>query len=628
MGQIFGLGGMHDAGELQRAVFAMAEVTRRPHQPPPACWLDATVGVAFGHIPDSAASSTDEGRGDTAARLPLPCVLDGVFYRGTPAEVAQPEAYLLAGYAELGDDLLEQLDGSFSFALYLRDQHRLIVANDRFSSRTLYWTQSAGRLAFASELKTLLAVPGLPVELDHATLAQCAGFNRILGHGTLVRNVSRFPGATILQWNEPSGAHLRQYWQLGEAIAQRRQLTPERRDEIVETFRDAVRIRASRSAPVGISLSGGVDSRAIAAVIDADGIQAISCTTGFAGSADQRLAAQVARIAGTDHHFFQLTREAISDYPQALRSAAFVRDELLLGGGFPGRLLEQFCVTFGIRTLLRGHGGENLKLAEAWPFQVTPAVLQMRSPEELGRHLRRGLASCPPDVDLDRLLPGNGKTSVSHILDAAVADAIAIHPGLTAAEVMSALYLVQNDGIEVPLTRNGLRGRAEMALPFIDYRLLDLVLSTRVPDRCDTGIHAAILQRLSPRMLAVGNSNTGAPVDASWWRLYVTDKANTLLRRLRVPGFRHYHYMEHWLQGFLAEQVRAIVLDERTLRRGIFPPKALADLMARAHGDTRMSRLVNFVMNVEIWCRLFIDREDPRANSDGPAAYGTTRASV
>jgi asparagine synthase (glutamine-hydrolysing) len=98
-------------------------------------------------------------------------------------------------------------------------------------------------------------------------------------------------------------------------------------------------------------------------------------------------------------------------------------------------------------------------------------------------------------------------------------------------------------------------------------------------------------------------------VDASRFRVLVTDKVNTLLKRLKVPGFRHYHYMEQWLQGFLAEQVRAIVLDERTLARGVFPRGALIALMERARGDSGMSRLVNFVMNVEIWCRLFMDGE-------------------
>jgi asparagine synthase (glutamine-hydrolysing) len=614
MGQVFGLTGIHDAAELRRVLGRMGDVMRRASQPAPLLWMDPAEGVGLGVVPDvSPSEGADESR-ETAGQLSVPGVIDGLFYRGAHAGSVEPAAGVLSDYTLQGPRLLESLDGSFCLALWIRSEKQLIVANDRFSTRTLYWTESAGRLVFASELKALLMVPGITIQLDPSAMAQCAGFNRILGDRTLVRQVSRLPGAAILEWNQASGSRLRRYWQMDEVVAERTPLTDARRDAVVEAFRDAVRVRTASAGPLGLSLSGGLDSRAIAAVLGSDGIRAHSCTTGFAGSADQRLAAQVSAVAGTRHHFFELQKDVIATYPQALRHAAFVRDELLLFGGFPGRLTEQFCAATGTRTLLRGHGGENLKLAEAWPFQVTPAVAAMRRPEELRPHLRRVLASCPADVDLDPLL-GMERGGAAAALDSAIEEAIGGHGSLSAAEVMSTLYLVQNDGREVPLTRNGLRGVADMAVPFIDYPLLDLVLATRVQDRRDVSLHVAILRRLSPRMLRIGNSNTGAPVDASPLRLFATDKANTLLKRLRVPGFRHYHYMDEWLQGFLAEQVRAIVLDERTLTRGMFHRDVLTALMERARSDRRMSRLVNFVMNVEIWCRLFVDGEGFQADS-------------
>jgi asparagine synthase (glutamine-hydrolysing) len=610
MSQIFGLGGIHDAGQLQQAMTQMARAIRRAYQPAARIWVDSVAGVGLGCVPSSQASAL-AATPNTGATATPPCVVDGVLYRGPFAGDLAPERALLERYRSSGEALLDDLDGSFCLALYLDDRRQLVVANDRFSTRTLYWTENAGRFLFASEMKALIAVPGLPTDLDRSAMAQSAGFSRILDHRTLVRNVWCLPGATMLEWREGSSVRLRRYWHIESRVSERQPMTSERRDSLIEAFRDSVEVRAKQAAPLGISLSGGLDSRAIAAVLASEAIPEVSCTTGFPGSADQRLAAQVAVVARTDHHFFELRKEAIAEYPQALRAAAFVRDEPLLFGGFPGRLQERFCQTFGIRTLLRGHGGENLKLAEAWPFQVTPTVFRMDRPAELRPHLRHVLASCPADADLDGLLAGTGSEPVATLLDAAIDEALAPHDTLTPPEIMSVLYLLQNDGREVPLTRNGLRGRAEMALPFVDYRVLDLALGTRVQDRCDAETHIAIMRRCAPALLRIGNSNTGAPVDASRLRVLVTDKANTLLKRLRVPGFRHYHYMEQWLNGFLAEQVRAIVLDERTLSRGVFPRRALTGLMDRARGDTGMSRLVNFVMNVEIWCRLFLDGERP-----------------
>jgi asparagine synthase (glutamine-hydrolysing) len=236
----------------------------------------------------------------------------------------------------------------------------------------------------------------------------------------------------------------------------------------------------------------------------------------------------------------------------------------------------------------------------------------------LSFYLKRNLSVCPPGVDLSKLFQGTAAPA-STVADDTIDELVARYQGLTAAEAMSSLYLSQNDGIEVPITRNGLRGYAEMALPFLDYRFLDLLLSTRVQDRCNQDIHRSILERFAPALLGIPNSNTGAPVEASPFRLFATDKINTVLKRLRVPGFRHYHYMEAWLKGFLADQVRAIVLDERTLSRGVFSRGYLTEIVERARGDSRMSRLLNFVMNFEIWCRLFRDGDGLQPASEAPA---------
>src|SRR5262249_34676970 len=118
---------------------------------------------------------------------------------------------------------------------------------------------------------------------------------------------------------------------------------------------------------------------------------------------------------------------------------------------------------------------------------------------------------------------------------------------LSAAEAVSLMYLHINDGAVVAAFRNCLRGYAEMALPYLDGDFLELVLGTRVSDRSDSTIHHHLIRTLCPPLMRIANSNTGVPLDASRLRLAVTGKILTLLRRLRVPGFRHYHYLEVWM---------------------------------------------------------------------------------
>jgi len=109
--------------------------------------------------------------------------------------------------------------------------------------------------------------------------------------------------------------------------------------------------------------------------------------------------------------------------------------------------------------------------------------------------------------------------------------------------------------------------------------------------------------------MSISNSNTGAPLDASSLRLALMDKFNSIMRRLQVPGFRHYHYMELWIKNFLSEQVRALVLDSRTLSRGLYDREYLSQLVERARTDASLSRLLNLIVNIEIWFRLFCDGE-------------------
>jgi asparagine synthase (glutamine-hydrolysing) len=334
------------------------------------------------------------------------------------------------------------------------------------------------------------------------------------------------------------------------------------------------------------------------------------------GCTDERLARRISSIAGVSHFFYALTRDRIQGYVDALRAAVFITDGMILVGGFPGGLAQAFCDDHAIDVLLRGHGGENARLEKAWPFQVDGRVLGLRTREDLLAHARGALSTAPRELDWGRLFPGGGVRPTPEAAGAALeALFTSFDPALLPAEVMSLCYLTQCDSREVPNTRNALRAHAEMALPYLDYRFLSEVLATSVAERSGSAVHLAIVRRFCPRLMRVPNSNTGAPLDASPLRAALSDKLNSLLRKVRFPGFRHYHYMEVWIRDYLAEQVRALVLDKRTLDRGLFGREYLKELVEKARGDASLSRLLNLIVNVEIWCRLFLDGEARPAHS-------------
>ena len=620
MSQLFGCIHPTDPGSAPAIARSMGRWQQRPSQSPAETWSDPAAGVSLGWL-----GSREHGRRvalDAADETRGLILLDGEIYRtggDRPGDIAGNADALAGLYARSGSGFAADLDGSFALALYDAARKKLVLATDRFSTRTLYWTEAGGSFLFASELKALLGVPWFSPKIDAGAVSECFAYQRILSNRTLLDGVERLPPATILEYDLASGSVKKErYWHPQVDVARREPLSADRIEAIGKAFHDAVLARLP-SANIGVSLSGGLDSRVIVAILAAQKRSAATCTTGMEGCTDERLARRISSIAGVSHYFYALTRDRIQGYVDALRSAVFITDGMILVGGFPGGLAQAFCDDHRIDVLLRGHGGENARLEKAWPFQVDERVLGLRTREDLLAHARGTLSATPRDLDWKRLFPNADVRPTPEAAGAALEGLLSSFAALSPAEALSLCYLVQCDSREVPNTRNALRAHADMALPYLDYKFLSEVLATDVSQRCGPAIHLAIVRRYCAPLMKVPNSNTGAPLDASPLRAALSDKLNTLLRKLRFPGFRHYHYMEVWIRDYLAEQVRALILDRRTLDRGLFDREYLKELVEKARGDASLSRLLNLIVNLEIWCRLFLDGEARPAHREADA---------
>jgi asparagine synthase (glutamine-hydrolysing) len=621
MAQLFGCIHPRDPAGAAAAARNMGRWQQRPSQSAPEIWTDAATAAGLGAVGSreygglTPLEPSGEGRGAI--------LLDGEIYRaatgngGVPPRGPEAIGRL---HAEAESGVAARLDGSFALAIHDARRKKLILATDRSSTRTLYWARVADGFLFASELKAFLGAPWFRPRLDPAAVSECFAYHRILSNRTLLEGVERLPPATVLEVDLESGSVRKErYWRPEDEVRRREPLSAERLEAISAAFHDAVLARLP-AANIGVSLSGGLDSRAIVAILAAEHRKAATCTTGMEGCTDERLARRISSIADVAHFFYPLTREKIQGYVEALRAAVFITDGMILVGGFPGGLTQAFCDDHGIDVLLRGHGGENARLEKAWPFQVDDRVLSLRTRDDLLLHARASLSAAPRDLDWGRLFPESESRPTPAAAAAALEALVSSFDGdLSPAELASLLYLAQNDSREVPNTRNALRSHAEMALPYLDYRFLSEVLATAVSERCGPAIHLEIVRRYCPRLMKVPNSNTGAPLDASRLRQALSDKLNTLLRKVRFPGFRHYHYMEVWIRDYLAAEVRALILDERTLGRGLFGRDYLTDLVERARGDASLSRLLNLIVNLEIWCRLFLDGEARPAHPAEPS---------
>ena len=173
---------------------------------------------------------------------------------------------IVHGYADQGDRIVESLDGMFALALWDARRRRLLLARDPFGKKPLYYWSDGQELLFASEIKALVA-GGAPVAFDASGLPEYLAFGYVPTPRTLYRDVFRVPPASILTADAAGLGAPRQYWDLAfpkEGEAKNVSLA-----EATEGVRDrlaaAVKKRLIADVPLGVLLSGGVDSAAVLA---------------------------------------------------------------------------------------------------------------------------------------------------------------------------------------------------------------------------------------------------------------------------------------------------------------------------------------------------------------------------
>lgn len=231
-----------------------------------------------------------------------------VFQNRTDTEV------ILASYARHGADCLEELHGMFAFALWDKKEQTLFLARDRIGKKPLYWWHGGGdRLAFASELKSLLLLPPVTTVIDPTALVDYLKYLYVPAPKTIYQGVHKLlPGHSLLlrPGCEPE---IREYWDLRFRVADGLDFA-EATGQLLELIREQTNLRMVADVPLGAFLSGGVDSSGIVALMAGNSPTPVrTCTIGFADRAHDETpyAREVARRFATEHHEYQVRENLI-----------------------------------------------------------------------------------------------------------------------------------------------------------------------------------------------------------------------------------------------------------------------------------------------------------------------------
>jgi asparagine synthase (glutamine-hydrolysing) len=528
---------------------------------------------------------------DAAAQT---CVLDGEFYNARELAPALPTRVqqelgavpsdaelLLAGWRHEGLAFLRRINGSFSAVLWDADRREATFVTDRFGNRPLYYMTAGSRLLVSSRLKSFTADPEFSLDIDPRGMAQFFTFGHYLGEHTSLAAARVFPAAAAWTWHANRGAWTkRTYHTWAEAYDLAFSSPKEWIGAIGDAFGRAVERQTASTPNLGLSLSGGLDARTILAAIDVRRTPLTTVCLGIAGSLDHRCAQRLAEIAGCTNHSHVLDTEFLRDFRRHLEWMVQLTD---------GQYLSQCIVMptlplyrrLGIDVLLRGHAGELMHMYKAYNYSLDEEALALSGGEQLQAWLFKRLSAYMLDGVSQPLFAGELWTGLADHARASLAGDIAATAAADPpAQQIWQLFLTQRLRRETVLSLNEFRSVAETRLPILDNELVALLLAAPPALKLGEEIQAALLQRFRPEFLKVVNANTGTHVGAGPLRRKLSSLKRRVLAKLGLPGYQPYERLGLWLKRELRGLVSDILLDPRTLDRGLYRPDALRTVVA------------------------------------------------
>jgi asparagine synthase (glutamine-hydrolysing) len=524
-------------------------------------------------------------------------------------------------YEEYGRDCVQHLRGMFAFAIWDRSNRSLFIARDRLGIKPLYYRYDGSTLLFGSEIKTILAYAGVKPEFNRSTLAEYLAFGYIAGEQSMYAGIRKLLPGHFLTVDETGQLETSSYWDL-TVKSDDGSLS---REHYVSSYREqleaCVASHLMSDVPLGVFLSGGLDSSAVAALttkIRKEPIETFSVGYGEEAFSELPYARTIAERLRSKHHEVRLSRE---EFFQTLPRLIWHEDEPIV---WPSSVALYFVARLArhrVTVVLTGEGSdETLGGYARYPWTLLnsrmDSVYRALTPASLRRLLRMGILASP--------LSGAGKRKLEHTFLGRDGASWAsfyfdnFYCAFSAAEQQELLtpeasqtagnayagsmnhwenssgdllhrllytdiktYLVE---LLMKQDQMSMAASIESRVPFLDHVLVEFTASIpakySIKGMAGKCILKSAVADLLPEAI-VGRKKMGFPTP---W--------------------------EYWLKGPQFEDLERLLMEPRSLQRGFFREQVLKRLLAehragvRDHGN-RIWRL----LNLELWLRVCVDGE-------------------
>lgn len=545
--------------------------------------------------------------------------------RGYHFKTGSDSEVLLHLYDAEGDDFVHRLNGMFDFALWDARRRRLLIGRDRLGVKPLYVLQDGHRLAFATEAKALLALPGVRAEIDRDAVPGYLQLGYVAAPQSMFKGIRKLPPATLLA---VEGGHVRQwrYWRVSPRIDH--QLTAA--DWLARTrehLERSVQMQMVSDVPIGAFLSGGVDSSAVVGYMARYSDQPIrTYAIGFEGGEAEALynelpyARRVAKLFGTQHREIVVKPDVVGLLPRLL----WHMDEPVADTAFITTYLVSQFARQDVKVILSGVGGDELFGGYRRYLGDHYARRFNRLPGPLRALVSAAVARLPSDRHsglLNKLRLAKGFVASSAMAaDERYRSYLQLMPPDTLTRLLIAPTGDVNDALARAFAGAGhedelnrmLAVDAETQLPD-DLLMLTDKMSMAVSLECRVPLLDHELVEMAAAMpgdLKMPGGQLKGLLKEALTELLPQDILHRAKRGFGTP-------MGAWLKRELAPLLRGLLAPAVVRGRGLFDPAVVSRLVAD-HESNRIdgTDALLALMNLEIWSRIYLDQRDPADLTD------------
>lgn len=511
-------------------------------------------------------------------------------------------------YEKFGLDFCRYLRGMFGIAVYDSNKQQLILARDRFGIKPVYYWRDAKKIVYGSEIKALLSHPDVPAEPNEEGIFQFLALRHTLQPDTMFSGIQKLPSASILVANS-SGTEIRSYWRMPDSGTDQGDFESASRN-YESALTESIQNHLLADVPLGLYLSGGLDSSVLAALVQKQSsTPAICFTASFEGVSDESsYAREVASHIGADHHVIPIQPPS----PEILKEIVWHLDEPIGDlACLPTFLLSREAAK-EVKVVLTGEGSDETNAGYSaylryFLFSENPAAMKAaqllwpilarlpkqsekfslyrrlwNQPDELGRFLEStGVDRSELEIQLKALAPHlhHHLKGIFHRMQGPL-DSCSFHSPLHRLLEFSRSNFMRED-LLTKVDRMTMAHGLEARVPYLDHPTAEIASGFSSDKLLKGNQTKAVLRAIAEKHLPASITNRGQ-------------------HGFLVP-------MEKWFDGDFSAYIADVLRSGKAKQRKIFSHEAVVQLLEDFQKTGKHSRMIWKLVLLELWHREYID---------------------